>query len=81
MDYFINSHYKEINIEDVLKMESFKPFQKVLVKDTEDSNWIAGIFSHKEKDTKFPYIVNGTGHVYCIPYEGNEELLGTNICR
>lgn len=54
----------------------FKPFDKVLVKDhDEDSEWRCGLFSHKNEDGL--YICVGSIYEQCIPYEGNEHLLGT----
>lgn len=56
---------------------NFEPFQKVLVRnDGEDEYpWRAALFSHQEKDGVF----NASGRYWdeCIPYEGNEHLLGT----
>lgn len=58
---------------------SFKPFDKVLVRDSEDDVWKAGYFSnYDEDDVSLPYICVGSLYKLCIPYEGNEYLLGTN---
>lgn len=55
----------------------FKPFDKVLVKDhDEDSGWRCSLFSHKNEDGL--YICVGSIFEQCIPYEGNEHLLGTS---
>lgn len=63
------------NIEQKQECE-FKPFDKVLVKDhDEDSEWRCGLFSHKNEDGL--YICVGSIYEQCIPYEGNEHLLGT----
>lgn len=63
------------NIEQKQESE-FKPFDKVLVKDhDEDSEWRCGLFSHKKEDGL--YICAGSIYEQCIPYEGNEHLLGT----
>lgn len=63
------------NIEQKQEYE-FKPFDKVLVKDhDEDSEWRCGLFSHKNEDGL--YICAGSIYEQCIPYEGNEHLLGT----
>lgn len=57
----------------------FKPFQKVLVRDDECEVWQAGYFSHYEEDDKIaPYVCVGCCYELCIPYEGNEHLLGTD---
>lgn len=56
----------------------FKPFDKVLVRDTERQLWNANYFSHYRGDNKdFPYACMGIPFRYCIPYEGNEHLIGT----
>lgn len=58
---------------------SFKPFDKVLVRDDEEDVWKAGYFSHYEEDDKiFPYVSVGGYYKLCIPYEGNQHLLGTD---
>lgn len=60
-------------------MCSFKPFQKVLVRDDKDDVWKADYFSHYEEDDEsLPYICVGSFYKLCIPYEGNEHLLGTD---
>lgn len=54
----------------------FKPFEKVLVRDTCDDTWRACFFSHIEKDSG-RYVTTGLTWKYCIPYKGNEHLLNT----
>ena len=68
-------------IEERPKYE-FKPFDKVLVKYHEDDNWKASLFTRtitddQDGETKYECL-NGTVVVYCIPFEGNEHLLGTD---
>ena len=55
-----------------------KPFDKVLVRHQKTEEWSANIFSHTDKtDEYLDYIcVNGRWE-FCIPYIGNEHLLGT----
>ena len=53
-----------------------KPFDKVLVRDSKASKWRANLFSHKNVNE--PYYCVYASWNYCIPYEGNEHLLGTN---
>jgi hypothetical protein len=67
-------------IEEKPKYE-FKPFDKVLAKYYEDDNWEASLFirtitDDQDGETKYECL-NGTVYVYCIPFEGNEYLLGT----
>lgn len=60
-------------------MCSFKPFQKVLVRDAKDEVWKADYFSHYEEgDEIAPYVCVGSYFRQCIPYEGSEHLLGTD---
>lgn len=55
----------------------FKPFDKVLVRDNENMKWNCSLFSFYNGDCIFPFLCVDTYHNYCIPYEGNEHLLGT----
>lgn len=58
---------------------SFEPFQKVLVRDDECDTWKADYFSNYEKgDKTYRYNCVGSFYKSCIPYEGNEHLLGTD---
>lgn len=56
----------------------FKPFDKVLVRQRETEEWRANIFSYIDKTDEYldHVCVNGRWE-FCIPYEGNESLLGT----
>lgn len=63
-------------IVDIKKELQFKPFEKVLVRDSIYDVWRASFFSHiKEDDER--YVTTGLCWKFCIPYEGNEHLLGT----
>lgn len=55
----------------------FKPFDKVLVRDSDYCNWVCDIFSHLEEKEGCTFACIGTWWRQCIPYEGNEHLLGT----
>lgn len=59
------------------KQPQFKPFDKVLVRDENDSVWRANIFSHFIDDGPFPYACAMFSFKQCIPYEGHEDLVGT----
>lgn len=52
----------------------FKPFDKVLVRCNDASLWSTGFYSH-ELDGK--HCVSGFYYKHCIPYKGNEQLVGT----
>lgn len=54
----------------------FEPFQKVLVRDNENQEWRANFFSNEHK-CGGKYVCSGFTWNFCIPYEGNEHLLGT----
>ena len=56
-------------------MPKFKEYQKVLVRDTEDGIWAVDLFSHYIDD-EFVTLGNRLW-AYCIPYHGNEDLVGT----
>lgn len=63
-------------IVDIKKEHQFKPFEKVLVRDSIDDVWRASFFSHiKENDGR--YVTTCVTWKFCIPYIGNESLLGT----
>ena len=51
-----------------------KPFDKVLVRNADYGLWIPALFG-MEKDGQF--ITSAGWQKYCLPYEGNEHLLGT----
>lgn len=58
---------------------SFKPFDKVLVRYNEDSVWRCELFSHYNTFNKrYPYVCLSGVYNYCIHYEGNQHLLGTD---
>lgn len=68
---------KKIIVELKPKVE-LKPFDKVLVRQRETEEWRANIFSHIYKtDEYLDYVcIHGTWE-FSIPYDGNEQLLGT----
>lgn len=53
----------------------FKPFDKVLVRDSESDKWRANLFGYISEDGYYCCVF--ASWVYCIPYAGNEHLLGT----
>lgn len=56
---------------------TLKPFDKVLVRDVYDEEWTPNFYGYKRKE--FQCVLNNW--YQCIPYEGNEHLLGTtNDC-
>ena len=61
-----------VNLESVVEL---KPFDKVLVRDRKSDNWRANLFGYIDKDGYYRCVY--ANWVYCIPYIGNESLLGT----
>lgn len=62
---------------------NLKPFEsKVLIRDTKSQKWSPAIWGFYDSDAKdYKYKLVGVISRYCIPYEGNEHLLGkTNDC-
>ena len=55
----------------------FQPFEKVLVRDVDTDKWTVDLYGFKENNDDYIYQCVGGCCVYCIPYEGNEHLLGT----
>lgn len=76
--------YKEITAKYILGIDIekeclFKPFDMVLVRDSEEGIWCADIFSHCEKNcNEYQFRTVSTCYKQCIPYEGNEHLIGTS---
>lgn len=62
-------------VEDIKKEHQFKPFEKVLVRDNRNEAWRAAFFSYINEYKR--YVTTSMAWKYCIPYEGNESLLGT----
>lgn len=75
----IKEGYKYDKKHHKLIKQEFKPFDKVLVRNDVDQNWTISQFSYySENDEKYPFIcINNFFYSYCIPYKGNEYLLGT----
>ena len=59
------------------KEPQFKPFEKVLVRDAESDKWRCAFYSHFEPNSIYHHITVGSTYAMCIPFEGNEHLVGT----
>lgn len=58
----------------------FKPFDKVLVRDDLNEEWSINLFSYYDReDQDYPYVCISGCYEYCIPYEGNEHLVGKTV--
>lgn len=62
-------------IVDLKPKVELKPFDKVLVRDSESDKWRANLFGYIDKDGYYHCVY--ANWAYCIPYAGNEHLLGT----
>ena len=78
---FINKvGYKYDKEQHKLTKQTFKPFDKVLVRNDTNEKWSINLFSYyDEKNKHCPYFCLDGRYIYCIPYEGNEYVLGTTI--
>lgn len=62
-------------IVDLKPKVELKPFDKVLVRDSKSDYWRANLFSNINNEGRYRCV--SATWTYCIPYEGNESLLGT----
>ena len=60
-------------------IKNFHAGMPVLVRDSDEFKWLYTIFGMHNKDNEiYPFIVvDMRGYAQCIPFEGNEHLLGT----
>ena len=66
---------KKKAVVDLKSEVKLKPFDRVLVRNDKEDQWSANIFSYQVRDM---YHCLGEDYWrYCIPYIGNESLLGT----
>ena len=80
--HFIDIRKKQIFLKDVLAIEepvSLVAGMPVLVRDEDDEDWEYDIFGRILSD-KYDCEYRCIGSIFyqCIPYEGNEHLLGTS---
>lgn len=64
-------------INDQETKHQFKPFDKVLVRDSNSERWRCDFFEQQEEKEGFNVRCFRGVWCQCIPYEGNEHLLGT----
>ena len=61
-----------------MEKHQFKPFDKVLVRDSDQGIWKVGLYSHYEKKSDI-HVCAGSYYIQCIPYnENTAHLIGTN---
>ena len=63
--------------ETLKKKPQFKPFEKVLVRDNETEKWRCTFYSYFEPYSTYPHVTSNGAYAMCIPFEGNEHLVGT----
>ena len=80
----INEQHEYELVPNKFDISTLKPFDKVLVRfgGSNSHTWKAGFFSNIDKSNNKSYFVVNTHYwSQCIPFEGNEQLLGTtNDC-
>lgn len=59
----------------VVPEHEFKPFEQVIFRESDECEWSCGLFSHMSGNRFI--LTNYVGANQCIPYAGNEKLLGT----
>lgn len=62
---------------DKFDINTLKPFEQVLVRDTINDKWWIQLFEKFVKNNQYPFYCMGNAHKQCIPYKGNEHLLDT----
>lgn len=79
MEKYFGGKYNRatLQVEPVKKECPFKPFDKVLVRDDDGQEWKINFFSHYDEKVFYKYRCLKAFYKQCIPYEGNEHLLGT----
>lgn len=91
--YFTEDFHKdkgtEMYIDEILTLKpkrsqfenQFNPFEKVLVRDCTQRKWEIEFYSYydeiSDKKYNLPHVCHGGHYKYCIPYKGDEYLLGT----
>ena len=58
--------------------KTFKPFDRVLVRDDQYQEWVCTLFSHQGEDCGYPYNTASGAYFCCIPYnDDTKHLVGT----
>ena len=58
-------------------INTLKPFDKVLVRNTNNGSWRGQFYMSYDKNEEYPFECTYNCWMQCIPYEGNEHLLCT----
>ena len=75
--FLIRKGYKYDKVQHNVMKQCFKPFDRVLVRDSNTDSWKADIYLGYDEKNPSHYICTRTSYSICIPYEDNEYLLGT----
>lgn len=70
-------NFEALEIEKAQSKVELKSLDMVLVKDYKDSEWYLDTFESMVPNCIYPYKCMMNLWKYCIPYRGNEHLLGT----
>lgn len=76
--YFEDTNGEQHKTNDFYKLnnQEFQPYDKVLVRDNNDEDWNANLFSHYTKDNnEYPFACINDYYKQCIPFD--EKYLGT----
>ena len=65
-------------VPDKFDITTLKPFYQVLVRNNDYQMWTIDFFSFYNETNIYPFACVGHYVNQCIPYEGNEHLLGTS---
>lgn len=58
--------------------KTFKPFDKVLVRDSDERWWRCALYSHTRENKEYKYMTMQYGYKCCIPYnDDTKHLVGT----
>lgn len=72
----MSNQYQYELVPEKFDISSLKPFDKVLVRNCDDEDWMPALFGRRMNSLNRDFITTiGVVH-QCIPYEGNEHLLG-----
>lgn len=76
--YFANQDLWKLDTKPHYDISNFKPFDKVLCRGHNRQAWRPSLYGFYDTNGKYPMFVCATAnYLQCIPFEGNEHLLGT----
>ena len=75
---YIIKRWKEVKVEK--PKPKFKPFDKVLgCNGRKTGIWHIDLYSHYNAWSSSPHVCMNSSYNHCLPYEGNEHLVGTKF--